>query len=253
MRGCSTYSLSLLGAAFLGYLFFGYQGIIVVVMIYLLFGLFTRKMNPVNMVNERDSRGEFIDSFLRLSSVIMKADGKVMRSELTVVQDFIRRNFGENAVRDASLRLRDLLKEEISIAQATSSLRLRMPLASRIQLLHYLTGIANADGAITSNELAMLRQIAMALAIPTETAQSVFAMYGIGVSGQNNAEDAYKVLGIESSASDEDVKKAYRKLAIQNHPDKVAHLGADVQAEANKKFQAISAAYERIKKERGIV
>ncbi len=251
MRGCSSYSLSLLLAGFLAYLIFGYQGIILVVIGYILFGLFSRRMNPVNMVNERDTKDEFMEAFLKLASLVMKADGKVMRSELSVVQDFIRQNFGIDAVQPASLRLRDLLQREISLAQATQMLRIRMPLASRIQLLHFLTGLAQADGTVSVNELTLLRQMALALGISQETAQSVFAMHGIGVSGQAR-EDAYKVLGIDASATDDQVKKAYRTLAVQNHPDKVAHLGADVQAAAEKKFQAIAEAYEAIKKERGI-
>jgi DnaJ like chaperone protein len=57
---------------------------------------------------------------------------------------------------------------------------------------------------------------------------------------------------IDPSASDEDVKKAYRKMAIKFHPDKVVHLGTDMQKSANEKFQQLNAAYEEIKKQRGI-
>jgi DnaJ like chaperone protein len=62
----------------------------------------------------------------------------------------------------------------------------------------------------------------------------------------------YRILEIEPSATDEEVKKAYRKMAIKYHPDKVATLGEDVQKAAEEKFKAISQAYEAICKERGI-
>ena len=64
--------------------------------------------------------------------------------------------------------------------------------------------------------------------------------------------DYYEVLGVDKSASAEDIKKAYRKMAIKYHPDKVATLGEDVQKAAEEKFKAVNQAYEAICKERGI-
>ena len=67
-----------------------------------------------------------------------------------------------------------------------------------------------------------------------------------------NKRDYYEVLGVDKSASAEEIKKAYRKMAVKYHPDKVATLGEDVQKAAEEKFKAISQAYEAICKERGI-
>ena len=66
-------------------------------------------------------------------------------------------------------------------------------------------------------------------------------------------DDAYIILGLTSSATDEEVKKAYREMAKKNHPDKVAYLGDDVRKAAEKKFQEINDAYDRIKKQRGMI
>ena len=64
--------------------------------------------------------------------------------------------------------------------------------------------------------------------------------------------DYYEVLGVDKGASAEDIKKAYRKMAIKYHPDKVATLGEDVQKAAEEKFKAVNQAYEAICRERGI-
>ena len=64
--------------------------------------------------------------------------------------------------------------------------------------------------------------------------------------------DYYEVLGVDKNASADEIKKAYRKMAIKYHPDKVATLGEDVQKAAEEKFKAVSQAYEAICKERGI-
>jgi DnaJ like chaperone protein len=62
----------------------------------------------------------------------------------------------------------------------------------------------------------------------------------------------YQILEITPDASDDEVKKAYRKMAVKYHPDKVAHLGPDIQKSANEKFQELNAAYNGIKNERGM-
>jgi len=63
---------------------------------------------------------------------------------------------------------------------------------------------------------------------------------------------SYNVLGISASATDKELKKAYRKLAVKYHPDKVAHLGNDHVEVAEDKFQKLQEAYEAIKSSRGL-
>ena len=63
---------------------------------------------------------------------------------------------------------------------------------------------------------------------------------------------AYKILEINASATDDEVKKAYRKMAVKYHPDKVQHLGDDFQKMAEDKFKTLNEAYQQINKERGL-
>ena len=116
----------------------------------------------------------------------------------------------------------------------------------RLQLFHYLVGIANADGHVSQVEINDLKGIATYLGIPAGEANSILAMFG-----GNDVDMAYKVLEIEPSATDDEVKRAYKKMALKHHPDKVATLGDDVKKAAEEKFKAVVAAYESIKKERG--
>ena len=62
---------------------------------------------------------------------------------------------------------------------------------------------------------------------------------------------AYKVLEVEPDASIEEIKKAYRAMAVKHHPDKVQHLGEDFQNAAQEKIKSINAAYDKIKKQKG--
>jgi DnaJ like chaperone protein len=191
-------------------------------------------------------RNSFLLSFLVLTSAVMRADGKVMKSELEYVKQFITRNFGEHAVREALDILKELLKKDVDIEKVSQQISANMNISERIQLFYYLCGIAQSDGAFTSVEKDLLLRISLYLGITKSDTDSVFSMFGTTI------DDAYSVLEIAPSATDEEVKKAYKKMAMKNHPDKVASLGEDVRKAAEEKFKSISSAYEQIKKSRGI-
>jgi DnaJ like chaperone protein len=114
-------------------------------------------------------------------------------------------------------------------------------------LLHFLTGIAQADGVVSSDELVVLRKISISLGIAHNESESIFAMFDKGIDA------AYQVLEIDKTATNDEIKKAYKRLAVKHHPDKVFNLGSDVQKAAEERFKSISEAYEKIKKDRGIV
>ncbi len=192
-----------------------------------------------------EQRNSFLVSLLVLSAAVMKADGKVMRSELDYVKEFIRRNFGDFAVPQALKILQELLQKEINLPEVCAQIKLYMDMPQRLQLMHFLVGIAQADGHVSSSELEELKRIATYLGISPRESESIFSMFS------NKVEDAYKVLEITPDASDDEVKKAYKKMALKHHPDRVETLGEDVKKAAEEKFKAISVAYETIKKERG--
>lgn len=193
-----------------------------------------------------EERNSFLVSMLVLSASIMKADGKVMRSELEYVKGFIAKNFGEMAVSQALSVLKDILEKDINLPEVCAQIKLYMVADQRLQLLHFLIGIAQADGYVSKAELNTLKDIAKYLGIAEQDCNSLLAMFN------NNLESAYKVLEIEETATDDEVKRAYKKMAIKHHPDKVEALGEDVKRVAEEKFKSVIAAYELIKKERGL-
>jgi DnaJ like chaperone protein len=188
--------------------------------------------------------GDFVVSLLVLMAAVMKADRKVVQSELTFVKQYLVRAFGEEEALEMLRILRDILKQDIPLKEVTLQIKGRMDYPSRLQLIHLIYGIAQADGDISETEMAVIEQIAYDLGLSGADIISVRNMYF------QSADWAYSILEINSRASNEEIKKAYRQLALKNHPDKVAYLGEDIRKKAHEKFQKISEAYEAIKKER---
>ncbi len=195
----------------------------------------------------RTTTGGYITSLLVLIAAVMKADGKVMRSELSFVKEFLRQNFGEDPAAEATVMLRDLLEQNIPVADICHQIELNMNYSARLQLLHFLWGIARADNVITAEEQKLIEFMAQRMGISASDAESIKAMF------IQNTDFAYKILEVESSATNEDVKKAYRRMAMKYHPDKLATMGEEIQHAAQEKFKKVNEAYELIKKERGIV
>lgn len=121
-----------------------------------------------------------------------------------------------------------------------------MPISARLQLLHYLFGISKADGDVSDSEIRVIEQIATYLNISHADSNSIKAMY------YRDTQSDYRILEIDAHASDEELKKAYRKMAMKYHPDKVAGMGEAVQKAAEEKFKKVQEAYENIKKRRNI-
>lgn len=189
---------------------------------------------------------EFSMSLLVLTAAVMKADGKIMRSELGYVKQFLQRQFGETKASKLIAVLRNIIEQEIPVEQVSHQIRSHMNYSGRLQLMHFLWGVAGADGEYPKSEQAIIEQIAGLLGISRPDRESVKAMY-IG-----DEETAYKILDVSKDATDDELKKAYRKMALKYHPDKVEHLGEDVKRAATEKFKELNSAWESIKKQRGI-
>ena len=196
-----------------------------------------------------EAQRNFNVSLLVLSAAVMKADGNVKRSELDYVKKFFLKNFGQEKAEESIKMLRDILNKDYNLYEVSSQVGQFMEYSSRLQLLHYLFGIASADGDVSKPEIEVIHTISMNMGLYDSDYESIKSMF---VREINATENAYKILGVDSSASDEEVKKAYREMAKKNHPDLVSSLGEEVRQSAEKKFQEINEAYEVIKKQRGI-
>jgi DnaJ like chaperone protein len=194
---------------------------------------------------QQNIQNEFSRSLLTLSAVVIKADGKVLKSELEFVKQFLVQQFGRNLAQNYLLEFKTILDGPINIQETCARINRLMQPQQRSILCQYLFGIAQSDGNVSKNEYDAIERIARLLNIPDYEFKQLKSMFW------KDAADAYRVLGLDKNATDQELKKAYRRMAVENHPDKVANLGEQHQKAANEKFQKIQEAYETIKKERG--
>lgn len=190
---------------------------------------------------------DFATMLMALSAAVMKADGRPLKVELEYIKSFFAQQFGPQYSATHLQTLKHFLDApSIPVEQICNDINMRTTLEIRIQLLHYLFGIAKSDGHVADTEISILKRIAVQLQIPSHDFESLKNMFYRDVNSD------YHMLGIEPTATDEEVKKAYRQMAVRYHPDKVIHMGEEFQKGAKEKFQKIQDAYESIKKSRGM-
>ena len=192
------------------------------------------------------TQGDFSVSLLVLLAAVMKADGTVKKSELDYVKQYLLRSMGAQQAREAVRMLRDILNHNIPVVEVSRQIGKYLDYPGRLQLLHLLYGLSGADGQYHPKELEIIELIAVNMGVTEADRKSIRSMFV----PDTNA--AYKILEIDPSATDEEVKKAYRRMAVKYHPDKVSYLGEEYQKSAKEKFQKIQEAYDQIRKERGM-
>ena len=173
------------------------------------------------------------------------------------VRQTLRTNFGEQAVHEGEQILLKLFEKQKElgamqyrsvIESAARQIAANMDYSTRMQLLNFLVIIAQADGVVHPSEIQALKDVTASLGLSASDLDSMLNLSH----GAGNLDAAYKVLGISPDATDKEVKAAYRRLALQHHPDRVATLGEEVKKAAERKFKEINEAKETIYKARGL-
>ena len=194
----------------------------------------------------RTRHGDFVISVLVLLAKVMKADGKLLKSELDYVKNFLKQQFGIHQTRELMLVFKDILEQEYPLKDVCRQIQRSMDHPSRLELIHILYGLSASDGNVHPKEINLIQTISNYLNINKNDYESIKAIFA------KDEEASYRILEIKKSASNDEVKKSYRRMANKYHPDKVAHLGKKMQDLAEEKFKAVNDAYQQIKKERNI-
>ena len=190
--------------------------------------------------------GDFGATMLILFGAVMKADHELKKSELEFVKKFLIQQFNINYAQDRMRLFKEILKQDYPLQDVGLQIKANMDHASRLQMIHILFGLSQADGYVHPLEVKVIHTIANYLGISRVDFESIQAMF------YKDTTVAYKILEINPDASNDEDKKAYRKMAAKFHPDKVHHLGEEFQKMAEEKFKSVNDAYQQVKKERGM-
>lgn len=196
----------------------------------------------------KTTSGDVNISLLVLIACVMKADGRVLKSEVHYIKPYLLKIYGEEGAKEALQMLKSLLQTDIDAVAVSRQIGQHVNYSTRLEIVHMLIKLANADGEFVQQEEDVIRRISAAMSIQTADLESLLAMY-------HQAKDpnwAYTILEIEPTATNEEVKKAYRRMAMKYHPDKVANAGEQIKQQATEKFRTINEAYEHIKSLRGL-
>lgn len=245
-------------------------------------GFFFRK--KVFRQRHNYSKNDFTEIILILTAAVMKANTQIKTSELNYVKTYLTNNYSLETAQRLLLKLKEILNKEYDINLVCEDLRNKATIHEKLYILQFLFGLAAADGTFNDAELKMIQNISDMMGVSRNDYESIKSMYlfssqggysyyggGFGYGGYNtggygsdgygsynhsspqyNLDNDYKILEISSTATDEEVKKAYRALAKKYHPDKVNHLGEEIRKDAEGKFTILNQAYERIKKSRNM-
>ena len=240
-------------AAVLGYTFLRFPGAILGFIV----GSFLDNLNSGSksgntvfrdFTKQTVSPADFELNLLSLCSIVIKADGHVSQRELDYVRQYFISTYGKEKANAIFRTFNDVIKKRvISAAKICAYLNQRTRHEVRLQLIHFLFGIAQSDGQVSQAEVAKLKEIATYLRIGNYDFESIKAMF------IQQADNAYKILEIDRTATDDAVKKAYRNMAKKYHPDRVVTEDEAIKKGAEEKFKQVQKAYETIQKERGMV
>ena len=203
-------------------------------------------MNHRSRRSAKTRHGDFVISVLVLLAKVMKADGKLLRSELDYVKNFLKQQFGVQQAKELMMVFKEILDQDYPLRDVCRQIQRSMDHPSRLELIHILYGLSASDGDVHEKEVHVIQSIANYLNINKNDYESIKAVFA------KDSEAPYRLLEIDPSASGEEVKKAYRKMANKYHPDKVSHLGKEMQDLAEEKFKAVNDAYQQIKKNQNI-
>lgn len=201
--------------------------------------------NQYRQQSNQTTPGDFAVAMLVLFAYVTKADKKIISAEIQYVKKYLIQKFGTQNAQEMMYLYKDILNKDYDLHQVCQQINNNLDYYSKLEMLHILFSIANADRHIHELELQVISQISNYLGISASEYNSIKAIF------IKNENQHYKILGVNENASNDEIKKAFRELAVKYHPDKVVNLGEEFQKVAEEKFKAINNAYQEIRQQRG--
>lgn len=243
--------LNLLGVL----IYSGIAGILIFIGIFWGFSYWMKKKISTYEESQTESHNRFVWLLVQILINIAKIDGIVSKEEISTIHRFFQQNLRYDQTK--MYWVKELIKEAVDSTQSMESLLLEFrntfAYEPRLILLELIYQILYTKEHVPEAELKIARDIANYLQIKDYDKRTIEAKYKYGNqqragTSQGTADHYYAILGLKPGADQDTIKKAYRKLSMKYHPDKVRHLGEEFRAVAEEKMKEINGAYDFFKK-----
>ena len=236
---------------FIGVLFYsGLAGILVLLGLFWAFSYHVQRRVSTYEASQSESHRRFVVLLVNILVKIAQADGHFTKAELRTILNFFQYTLRYN--QDQIYWVKQLIKEardsQTDMGTLLEKFRTSFAYEPRLILLELIYQIIYTKQPPPESELRQAREIARVLGISTYDQRTIEAKYTYrqhqeSANAATLEEQYYAVLGLEKGASFDEIKKAYRKLSMQYHPDKVSHLGEEFKGVAEEKMKEINVAY----------
>ncbi len=242
--------------SFLGTLIYtGLAGVLIFIALFWGFTYWMQKKVATYEQSQSESHNRFVWLLVHVLMHTAKIDGRITKDEIQTIHRFFQYNLHYNQTK--MLWVKEIIKEATSSSPSLESLleefKTTFAYEPRLILLELVFQILYTKQDVPEEELQIARRIAIFLEISSYDQRTIEAKYKYGqqystTPSQDSVARYYATLGLEKGADMDKIKKAYRKLSMKYHPDKVRHLGDEFQKIAETKMKEINAAYDYFKK-----
>ena len=231
-------------------LYSGLAGILVLVAAFWAFSYYMRQRVSTYEASQTESHNRFVFLLINILVKIAQVDGHFTRAELTAILNVFQYHLRYN--QDQMFWVKQLVKEArenpADLRHLLEEFRTGFAYEPRLILLELIYQIIHTKQPPPADELRLAREVAQLLEISVYDQRTIEAKYMYrqrqeAASTGQMEEQYYAVLGLEPGADFAEIKKAYRKLSMQYHPDKVGHLGEEFKKVAEEKMKEINVAY----------
>lgn len=244
---------------FLGFIFFsGIFGILLLIAAFWGFSYYVQRRVHTYEAAQTESHKRFVYLLVHILVKIAQADGHFTRAELNTIVNFFQYNlrYNQDQIYWVKQLIKDARNADVSMDELLTEFRNGFAYEPRLILLELIYQIIYTKKPPVASELETARRIAAFLQISAYDQRTVEAKYRYhqyqeATNAAASDEHYYAVLGLEPGADFAAIKKAYRKLSMQYHPDKVAHLGDEFKGVAEEKMKEINAAYDYFRRKFG--
>ncbi len=241
---------------FLGFIFFsGVFGIVLLVALFWGFSYYIRRRVSSYESSQTETHNRFVFLLVNILVKIAQADGHFSKAELRTMLNFFQYNlrYSQDQMYWVKQLIKDARDEQIGMDALLREFRDTFAYEPRLILLELIYQILYTKETVSPSELQQARNIAAFLEISVYDQRTIEAKYMYrqrreAAQAFQEEEQYYAVLGLEPGADFAVIKKAYRKLSLQYHPDKVSHLGEEFQRVAEEKMKEINGAYDYFKR-----